>query len=57
MQNTENNENEEKQTLWSIELGFYPGILMGFRTYQSEDTNTHVIYFPFFLSVAIYVSK
>jgi len=31
---------------WSIELGIYPGILLGFRTYESEDVTTHVLYMP-----------
>ena len=55
MQETENEEN--KRVLWSIEIGFYPGVLLGFRTYEDEDISTHVLYLPFFLSIALYVSK
>jgi len=32
---------------WSISIGFYPGILFGFRTYEEKDFNTHVLYLPF----------
>jgi hypothetical protein len=37
--------NDEKY--WSITIGFYPGILFGFRTYQEKDFSTHVFYLPF----------
>lgn len=42
---TEPEQNEEKY--WSITIGFYPGILFGFRTYQEKDFSTHVLYLPF----------
>jgi hypothetical protein len=32
---------------WSLTIGFYPGILFGFRTYEEKDFNTHVLYLPF----------
>ena len=32
---------------WVLELGLYPGLLFGFRTYESEDVYTHVLYLPF----------
>jgi len=42
---------------WSFDVGFYPGILLGFRTYEKEwvDEETmgefkqenHVLYLPF----------
>ena len=32
---------------WSLELGLYPGILFGFRTYEYEDLFMHVLYLPF----------
>jgi hypothetical protein len=38
-------QNEEKY--WSITIGFYPGILFGFRTYVEQDFSTHVLYLPF----------
>ena len=38
--------NEEKR-LWSIEIGLYPGVLIGARTYPEPDQITHVLYLPF----------
>ena len=32
---------------WVIQLGFYPGIVAGFRTYHNEDSTIHVLYIPF----------
>jgi hypothetical protein len=32
---------------WEISFGFYPGILIGFRTYNEEKRSNHVIYIPF----------
>lgn len=32
---------------WSITIGFYPGILFGFRTYEEPTFVTHVMYLPF----------
>jgi len=32
---------------WSLSFGFYPGILMGFRTYREEGKSNHVAYVPF----------
>lgn len=33
---------------WEIHIGLYPGVLIGVRTYQSENLTDHVLYFPFF---------
>jgi len=39
---------ESKQNKsWSISLGFYPGILLGMRSYHEEQQTTHVLYIPF----------
>ena len=38
---------EQNEKYWSITIGFYPGILFGFRTYQEKDFSTHVLYLPF----------
>lgn len=47
-------ENESK-TAWSISLGTYPGILLGARSYRSEEQTTVVIYIPFFdIAIDIY---
>ena len=32
---------------WELSFGFYPGILIGFRTYEQNDRNNHVLYLPF----------
>jgi hypothetical protein len=32
---------------WELSIGFYPGILIGFRTYEQDDRNNHVLYLPF----------
>lgn len=48
-----------KEKYWEISFGTYPGILLGFRTYQEEDEvkwdgdpavmteRNHVLYIPF----------
>jgi hypothetical protein len=38
-------ETDHKTTI--VEIGFYPGILIGFRTYVEENYSTHVLYLPF----------
>ena len=38
---------EQNERYWSITIGFYPGLLFGFRTYQEETFSTHVFYLPF----------
>jgi len=40
-------EENKKKIAWSIEIGFYPGILLGVRSYSEEDQITHVLYLPF----------
>ena len=37
----------EEKTVWSLEIGLYPGMLLGFRTYEQGDHHMHVLYFPF----------
>ena len=32
---------------WEISCGFYPGIMVGFRSYEQDDRNNHVLYLPF----------
>ena len=32
---------------WEISFGFYPGIMVGFRTYNEVEKNNHVLYIPF----------
>jgi len=46
----------EIEKYWSIAIGFYPGILFGFRTYEEKDFNTHVLYLPF-VDIALEIDK
>ena len=32
---------------WEFSIGFYPGILLGMRTYKEKKRNNHVLYLPF----------
>ena len=32
---------------WEFSVGFYPGMLLGFRSYTERNKNNHVIYLPF----------
>ena len=32
---------------WELSVGFYPGILLGFRTYAEVNKSNHVLYLPF----------
>tara|TARA_R110002126_G_scaffold123320_2_gene265310 strand:+ start:162 stop:314 length:153 start_codon:yes stop_codon:yes gene_type:complete len=41
---------------FDINVGIYPGVLIGIRTYKDYDSNTHAIYLPFF-SIHIVVFK
>ena len=46
---------DENESAWFLELGLYPGILLGFRTYDQGEYNTHVLYLPFFeIALSIY---
>ena len=46
---------KENSPMWSISLGFYPGILFGMRTYAEEKQTAHVFYLPFIdLAIEIY---
>lgn len=49
---TEDKENK----YWSIAIGLYPGILFGFRTYEEQTFNTHVLYLPF-VDIALEIDK
>jgi hypothetical protein len=42
-----NMKDKEDESAWSISIGFYPGVLIGMRTYEQENLKTHVIYLPF----------
>ena len=32
---------------WELEIGLYPGILVGIRTYVNKNNREHVLYMPF----------
>jgi hypothetical protein len=32
---------------WEFSVGFYPGLLFGFRSYTERNKHNHVIYLPF----------
>ena len=32
---------------WELSIGFYPGIIVGCRSYEQDDRNNHVLYLPF----------
>ena len=32
---------------WELSVGFYPGILLGFRSYTERNKQNHVMYLPF----------
>ena len=32
---------------WELSFGSYPGIMVGFRTYQEKYRTNHVFYLPF----------
>ena len=37
-----------KNKVWELSFGFYPGVLLGFRTYTEVNKVNHVFYLPFF---------
>ena len=37
----------KKKNNWEISFGFYPGIVVGFRSYAEQKSNNHVLYLPF----------
>jgi hypothetical protein len=46
---------EQNKVSWTIEVGFYPGMLLGVRTYEEPEHTTHVLYIPFVdLALCIY---
>ena len=32
---------------WELSFGFYPGIMVGFRSYKEIEKTNHVVYIPF----------
>jgi hypothetical protein len=38
---------DKEDNNWALQLGLYPGIVVGFRTYHNENSTIHVLYVPF----------
>tara|TARA_R100001369_G_C3187780_1_gene142998 strand:- start:20 stop:169 length:150 start_codon:yes stop_codon:yes gene_type:complete len=47
---------DKEKRNWSLSAGFYPGVLIGIRTYEEEDQVVHVLYFPF-MDIALEIYK
>jgi|TARA_R100000935_G_scaffold15262_1_gene30351 hypothetical protein len=47
---------KDRKRKWSFSLGFYPGLLLGMRTYEEETQNAYVIYLPF-VDIALEIYK
>ena len=46
---------DKNKSAWSLEVGFYPGFLLGIRSYDMEDATIHVLYLPLIdLAVTVY---
>ncbi len=49
---------KKNKKTWTLELGLYPGILLGFRTYDQDSHLMHVLYIPFIeIGLSIYTNK
>ena len=42
---------------WEFSIGFYPGLLLGMRTYKERKKNNHVIYLPFVSIIKSFPTK
>jgi hypothetical protein len=42
---------------WEITMRFYPGLLIGVRTYEEKEFNEHVLYLPFCVDIALKIDK
>ena len=38
---------KKNKSNWELSFGFYPGIMVGFRSYQEKKKTNHVVYLPF----------
>jgi hypothetical protein len=47
---------EQNKKNWSLSFGFYPGVLLGVRTYDEPEQVTHVVYLPF-IDIALEIFK
>ena len=46
----------EENKGWAISIGFYPGVLIGVRSYHAEEMTSHVFYLPF-IDVAFQIER
>ena len=37
----------KRKDKWELSFGFYPGIVVGFRSYEEKKKTNHVLYLPF----------
>tara|TARA_R110002012_G_scaffold85883_8_gene213986 strand:+ start:3827 stop:3991 length:165 start_codon:yes stop_codon:yes gene_type:complete len=52
---SKNIKDKDDESSWQLSVGFYPGILIGARSYNEKDMVTHVLYLPFVdLALEIY---
>lgn len=55
MYKKQNTETEEPKA-WELSIGIYPGILLGARTYEYDESRLHVLYLPF-IDIALEIFK
>jgi hypothetical protein len=48
--------NQKEHPQIGLSIGFYPGILLGVRTYDEPNRKVHVLYLPF-IDFALEISK
>jgi hypothetical protein len=53
---SKNTTGKEEDKGWELTLGFYPGILLGIRSYFNKNYNEHVIYVPF-IDICLTIDK
>jgi hypothetical protein len=41
---------------WELSFGVYPGVLIGFRSYEEKKKTNHVLYIPF-IDVCLTLNK
>ena len=46
---------QEKKN-WTLSVGFYPGIVIGMRTYVVDEQDSYVLYLPF-VDIALEIYK
>lgn len=41
---------------WKVQIGLYPGIVFGFRSYDNPNNRIHVLYLPF-IDIALIIQN